>query len=67
MEKQCKVFENVPIICFKKEKSLKDILARAKVSLLKTEEGFCGPCNKSKHTSLNHHLQNTYIPSDHKI
>ena len=41
-----KVFENVPIISFEKEKSLKDILVRAKVPPLKTKEGFCGPCNK---------------------
>ena len=31
-----KVFENTPIIGFKKEKSLKDILVRAKVPPLKT-------------------------------
>ena len=42
------VFENVPIIGFKKGKSLKDILVRAKVSPLKTEKGFCGPCNKPR-------------------
>ena len=43
-----KVFENVPIIGFKKGKRLKDILVRAKVPPLKTEEGFCGPCNKPR-------------------
>ena len=32
-----KVFENIPIIGFKKGKSLKDILVRAKVTPLKTE------------------------------
>ena len=32
-----KVFENIPIIGFKKGKSLKDILVRAKVPPLKTE------------------------------
>ena len=36
-----KVFENVSIIGFGKEKSLKDI-----VDSQSTEEGFCGPCNK---------------------
>ena len=43
-----KVFEDIPIICFKKGKSLKDILVRAKVPPLKTEEGFCGPCSKPR-------------------
>ena len=43
-----KVFENVPIIGFKKGKSLKDILVTSKVPPLKTEEGFCGPCNKPR-------------------
>ena len=64
-----KVFENVPIIGFKKGKSLKDILVRAKVPPLKTEKGFCGPCNKprceickhNQNTNLNHHLRNAYI------
>ena len=32
-----KVFANIPIIGFKKGKSLKDILVRAKVTPLKTE------------------------------
>ena len=40
------VFENDPIIGFKNGKSLKAILLRAKVPPLKTEEGFCGPCNE---------------------
>ena len=43
-----KVFENVPVIGFKKGKSLKDILVRAIVPPLKTEEGFCDPCNKPR-------------------
>ena len=43
-----KVFENAPLMRFKKEKSLKDILVRAKVPPLKTEEGFCRPCNKPR-------------------
>ena len=42
---QRKVFENFPIIGFKKGKSVKDILVTAKVPPLKTEKGFCGPCN----------------------
>ena len=43
-----KVFGNVPIICFKKGKSLKDILVRAKVPPLKTDKSHCGPCNKPR-------------------
>ena len=35
-----KVFENVPITGFKRGKTLKDILVRAKVPSLKTEKGF---------------------------
>ena len=62
-----KIFKNIPIIGFKKGKSLKDVLVRAKVPPLKTEEGFCGPCNKDvkflnilpKHISLNQHLEST--------
>ena len=40
------VFENVPITGFRKGKSLKEILVRAKVPPLKIEKGFCGPCKK---------------------
>ena len=59
-----KVFENVPIIGFKKEKSLKDILVRAKVTPLKTEKGFCGPCNKPrceicKHITKTHQFESS--------
>ena len=36
------------IIGFKKGKSLKDVLVRTKVPPLKTEKGFCGPCNKPR-------------------
>ena len=35
-----KVFENISVIGFKKGKSLKDILVRAKIPPLKTEMGF---------------------------
>ena len=70
-----KVFENVPIINFKKGKSLKEILVRAKVPPLKTEKGFCGPCNKPrceicKHITKTHQFESSstaYIPLDHKI
>ena len=45
--KHSKIFEIIPIIGFKKGKSLKDILLRVKVSSLKSEKGLCGPCNKT--------------------
>ena len=59
-----KVFENVPIIGFKKGKSLKDILVRAKIPPLKNEIGFFGPCNKPrceicKHITKTHQLEST--------
>ena len=43
-----KVFHKVPIIGFRRVKSLKDILVRAKVPLVQKNEGFCGPCKKSR-------------------
>ena len=46
--KHSKVFENIQIIDFKKRRSLKAILVRAEVLPLKNEEGFCGPCHKSR-------------------
>ena len=59
-----KVFENIPITGFKKGKSLKDILVRAKVPPLKTEEGFCGPCSKPrceicKHITKTHQFESS--------
>ena len=52
--KHRKVFENAPIIAFKKGKSLKDILVKTKIPPLKTEEGFCGLCNKPKYEYCKH-------------
>ena len=43
-----KVFHKVPIIGFRRAKSLKDILVRAKVPPLQKNEGFCVPCKKSR-------------------
>ena len=43
-----KVFHKVPIIGFRRVKSLKDILVRAKVPPLQKNEGFCGPCKKPR-------------------
>ena len=59
-----KVLENVPILGFGKRKSLKDILVRAKVPPLKTEKGFCGPCNKPrceicKHITKTHQFESS--------
>ena len=71
-----KVFEDIPIIGFKKGKSLRDILVRAKVPPLKTErvsvvhainQGVKFANILPKHTSLNHHWQSAYIPLDRKI
>ena len=38
-----KVFRDVPIIGFRRAKSLKDILVRANVAQIKSQ-GWCGPC-----------------------
>ena len=40
-----RVFKEVPIIGFRRAKSLKDLLVRAKVPLLYKKEGSCGPCS----------------------
>ena len=62
--KHRKVFENVPLIGFKKGKSLKNILVRTKVPPLKTEKGFCGPCDKPrcqicKHVTKTHQFESS--------
>ena len=43
-----KVFHKVLIVGFTRANSLKDILVRAKVPPLKKNEGFFGPCKKSR-------------------
>ena len=43
-----KVFHKIPIIGLRRAKSLKDILVTAKVPPLQKNEGFCGPCKKSR-------------------
>ena len=40
------LFHKVPIIGFRKGKSLKYILVRAKVTPVLNNEGSCGPCKK---------------------
>ena len=67
-----KVFENVPIIVFKRRNSLKDILVRAKVPPLKAEKGFCGPCNKlrreiCKHFTKTHQFESSSMKSIYSI
>ena len=42
------VFHKVSIIGFRRAKCLKDILVRAKVPPVQKNEGFCGPCKKSR-------------------
>ena len=41
-----KVFHEVPIIGFRRAKSLKEILVRANVPPVKRNGGFCGPCKR---------------------
>ena len=48
------VFHKVPIIGFRRAKSLKDILVRAKVPTVLKNEGFCGPCKKEKCENCQH-------------
>ena len=43
-----KVYHKVPIIGFRRAKSLKDVLVRAKVPQLQKNEGFCGPWKESR-------------------
>ena len=49
-----KVFNKVPIIGFRRTKSLKDILVRAKVLPVQKNEGFCWPCKKSRREICEH-------------
>ena len=53
-----KVFHKVPIIRFRRAKSLKDVLVRTKVPPVKKNEGFCRPCKNSRH-ELCEHIVNT--------
>ena len=43
-----KVFKEIPLIGFRRGKSLKDMLVRAKVPPLKSRQGSCGPCKKPR-------------------
>ena len=43
-----RVFDKVPMIGFRRGKSLKDMLVRAKVPPLQKQRGFCGPCDKTR-------------------
>ena len=43
-----KVFNTLPIVGFRRAKSLKDILVRAKIPSKEKREGFCGPCNRPR-------------------
>ena len=53
-----RVFHKVPIIGFRRAKSLKDILVRAKVPPLQKNEWFCGPYKKSR-CEICEHVVNT--------
>ena len=43
-----KVFHKVPVTGFQRAKKFQHILVRAKVPPLQKNEGFCGPCKKSR-------------------
>ena len=70
-----KVFENIPVISLKKEKSFKDILVEAKVRSIKTEEGFfslyskprCETCKHITKTLESESFSSVYIPSGNSI
>ena len=53
-----KVFHKVSIIGFRRAKSLKDILVRAKVPPLQENEGVCEPCKESR-CEICEHMVNT--------
>ena len=53
-----KVFHKISIIGFRRAKSLKDILVRAKVSPLQENEGVCEPCKESR-CEICEHMVNT--------
>ena len=48
------VFENVPIIGFRRGKCLKYILVRAKVAPLEKEKGCCRPCGGTRSEICKH-------------
>ena len=66
-----KVFEKVPMIGFKRAKSLKDILVRAKVAPLEKKKGCCRSCGGTrceicKHVGTTETLRSFNIPvADH--
>ena len=53
-----KLFHKVPVIGFRRRKSLKYILVRAKVPPVKKDEGFCGPYKKSRCEICEHTISN---------
>ena len=53
-QEQQQVFNKVPIIAFRRAKSLKDILVRNNVPPVLKNEGFCGPCKKSRREICEH-------------
>ena len=57
------VFHQVPIISFRRAKSFKDILVRAKVPPVQKNEGFCGPCQKSRYDICEHIVINDSFKS----
>ena len=49
-----KVFEKIPIVGFRKAKSLKDILVRAKVAPLEKKKGCCRSCGGTRSEICKH-------------
>ena len=45
---QGKVFENIPIVGFRRAKSLKDIIVRAKVAAIEKKKGSCRSCGGTR-------------------
>ena len=57
------LFDKVPIIGFRRAKSLKDILVRAKVPPVQRNEGLCWPCKKSRCEICEHIVSNDSFKS----
>ena len=61
------VFHKFRIIGFRRAKSLKDILVRAKVSSLQKKEGFCGACKKSRCEICEHMVNSNNFKSTFSV
>ena len=57
-DQEHQIFHKVPIIVFRRVKSMREILVKAKVSRVQKNEGFCRPCKKSRR-EIYEHMVNT--------